>query len=231
MGDYRDWTGSESPWLREGYFVSYRKENVTYYEHIVSRDLAHYKYTWFESISAATTSGPQVPSDLVMTIGYDEGSTLNRIWQMILGIKGQVYIYVELPTDIHRHGLPKKPKPDSTLREVSHFEEYMSPYFEPSFLTEHIMMKPGFDRINFSAYNPQTISITPELNVFIARCISERIGTERYGELRTVNVPGEPEMTERLRIKWEETLEKLYRRQIPLRPLTLSPVRAPAAEV
>lgn len=230
MGDYRDWTGPESPWLKEGYYVSYRKDNVTFYEHIVARDLAHYELP-LGAISPVSEYGPAVPSDLVMTIGYEAETTLNRIWQMIFGIKGQVYIYIELPTDTHRHGLPKKPKPSLALREVSHFEEYMSPFYEPSFLTEHIMMKPGFDRVNISGYNPHSIAISPELNFFIARCISERVGTERYGELRTTSIPNEPDMTERLRLKWSETLEKLYKRQIPSRPLTLMPVRAPEAEV
>lgn len=230
MGDYRDWTGPESPWLREGHYVSYRKDGFIYYEHIIARDLAHYKLK-LGPIAPGGDYGPSVPSDLVMTIGYDPDTTLNRIWQKIFGIKGQVYLYIELPTDTHRHGLPKKPKPSLTLREVSHFEEYMSPFYDPSFLTEHIMMKPGFDRINLSAYNPHSITISPELNIFIANCVSERIGTDQYGELRTVSVPDNPALTEKLRDKWQDTLERLYRRQIPCRPLTLMPVRAPEAEV
>lgn len=231
MTDYRDWTGPESPWLREGYYISYLKEGVRYYEHIILRDLAHYVYDWYETIEAESVSEPRVPADLTMTMGYDPDTTLNRIWQMIFGIKGQVYIYVELPTDIHRHGVPKRPKPDATLRAVSHFEEYMSPYFEPSFVTEHIMMKPGYDRINLSAYNPNSIDMTDiKLNIFISKMTAERVGKEQYGVLNTPIVRDNPELTDRLRVKWTETLEKLFKRQIPSRPLTLHPVRAPAAE-
>ena len=72
---------------------------------------------------------------------------------MIFGIKGQIYIYIELPTDIARHGIPKRAKPSSDLREVGQFEEYMSSFHEPTFLTEHFMMRPDTQQIDFSAYN------------------------------------------------------------------------------
>ncbi len=226
MGLWKEW----SSWLREGYFISYVRNGIRYYEYILFRDLAHYVYEWHETVQPGATSGPYVPANIVMTLGYDPDTFMNRIWQIIFGIKGQAYIYLELPTDTHRHGLPKIPKPSSVIREVSHFEEWMSDFHEPSFVTEHIMMKPGYDRINFEAYNPHDIAIKPYLNVFIAKLTTERVGTERYGVLRTPVAPDDAELTELMRIKWAETLEKLYKGQIPQRLLTLSPVRAPAAE-
>ena len=217
MADWRDWS---TGWIKEGHFVSWvnPESNERVYEHVIARDLAHYVYTWPEAIPAGEESGPYTPDDLEMTKGYDPRSNTNRIWQMIFGIRGQVYIYVELPTDIHRHGLPKVAKPSRTLREVSHFEEIMSPFDEPSFITEHIMIKPWTDRISFSAYNPTGISITPKLNIFVNRMVTERIGVERPdGTLE----PTKP--------KFKEVLEKLAKRVIPHRPLTIMPVRAPAA--
>ena len=100
------------------------------------------------------------------------------MWQMIFGIKGQIYIYIELPTDLHRHGLAKRAKPSSDLREVSHFEEYMSSFHEPTFLTEHFMMRPETFKIDFSAYNPQSITMRNiRLNIMINKMIPERIGS------------------------------------------------------
>ena len=214
MGDWKNW----SEWLKEGYYVSYHIDGTRYYEHIIARDLGHYVYTWHETISAGSTSGPVVPTLLVLTRGYRPTNNTNQIWQMIFGIKGQAYIYVELPTDIHRHGIPKAPKPSSSLRAVSHFEEWMSPYYEPTFLTEHIMIRPVTDRINLSAYNPHDISITPELNIFLAKLVTERIGTERAGVLTPTSD------------RFRDLLDRLYRRVTTHRPLTLMPVRAPAAE-
>jgi len=178
MGDWKNWVGPDSPWLMEGYFLSYVREGIRYYEWIAFRDLAHYEYNWHETIHAGEESGPQVPTDLVLTQGYDKDNTTNQLWQLIFGIEGQAYIYIELPTDIHRHGIPKVAKPRKELREVSHFEEYMSPFKEPSFLTEHIMMRPGFDRINLSAYNPESIDLRPRLNIIINKMVTERVGTE-----------------------------------------------------
>jgi len=226
MAKWQEW----SDWIREGYYISYVIEGVRYYEHVIARDIAHYVYPWFETITAGTESGPRVPDDLVMTKGYEENSNTNRIWQVIFGIKGQCYIYIELPTDLHRHGVPKVPKPSSDKRTVSHFEEWMSDFHEPTFVTEHIMIDEWTDRINLSAYNPQNIDQKPELNFFINRMITERIGTEQYGELSTPTIKGNDALTSRTANRWKDTLVKLYKRQIPHRPLTVMPVRAPAAE-
>ena len=213
MGEWTEW----SDWLREGYFISYLYDNVRFYEYIVQRDLGHWEYDWPETVNATSDSGPFVPSALEITRGFDARTNLNRIWQLIFGIKGQSLIYVELPTDIHRHGIPKDPKPSSSNRYTSHFEEYMSPFYEPSFLTEHFMMRPVTPQIAFDAYNPDAIADTDlRLNIIIAKMVTERIGTSQAGILSPTSE------------RWTETLEKLYRRAIPHRPITIMPVRAPA---
>jgi hypothetical protein len=207
-----------SEWLKEGYFISYTLEGTTYYEHIIAKDFAHWEYEWFEAIEPGVESGPKVPDQLVLTKKYDPNTNTNQIWQLIFGIMGEVYVYIELPTDTHRHGIPKVPKPSSDEREVSHFEEWMSPFYEPSFITEHIMIRPNTDRIAFSVYNPHSITITPRLNIFIAKMVTERIGTERNGVLTPTSV------------RWKEILDRLYRRVVAFKPLTLLPVYAPPSE-
>jgi len=213
MVEYAEW----SDWLREGYFISFLVEGVRYYEHIVQRDLGHWEYEWPETIAALSDSGPFVPANLEITRGFDVATNTNRIWQMIFGIKGQSLVYVELPTDLHRHGIPKDPKPSSANRLTSHFEEYMSPFIAPTFLTEHFMLRPWTQQIAFDAYNPDAIDDTDlRLNIFLAKLATERIGTIQAG----VQAPTAD--------RWRETLDKLYRRVIPHRPLTIMPVRAPA---
>jgi len=205
-------------WLVEGMYLSYILDNVTYYEYIVARDFAHYVYTWPESIDPYSESGPYIVEKLLITLGYNREANKNYIWQVIFGLDGQVYLYIELPTDIHRHGLPKAPKPSRDLREVSHFEEWMSPYHEPSFITEHFLMRPGYDRMCLSAYNPNDISITPRIRFMVNKMVTERVGVVRNGRL---------EPTEG---RFAETLEKLHKHVIPCRPVTLSPVSMPARE-
>lgn len=227
MGDWKEW----SDWLREGYYISYVRDGIRYYEHIFARDLAHYALEWYETIEAKEKSDPKVYEELTLTQGYDPETNTNRVWQMIFGIKRQCYIYIQLPTDTHRHGIPKVSKPTAEIKRISHFTEGMSDFNEPTFLTEHILLKPGYDRIMWSAYNPCDIDLKPELNIFIARCITERIGTERYGKLYTpVAGEGKEEITKMLADRWAVTLDKLFKRQIPHRPLTLKPVWAPEAE-
>ena len=224
--DFKDWSDG---WLKEGYYLSYLRESVEYYEHVIMRDLGHWEYDWPETINAGSTSGPHVPANLEITRGYDVNNNSNQIWQMIFGIKGQVYIYVESPTDVHRHGIPKAPKPSTTMRRVSHFTEWMSPFMEPSFLTEHFMIRPDTFQIAFDAFNPGTINQTDvTLNIFLNKLVTERIGTNEQGVLNTPVIENNVNLTEKLRNRWMDTLTKLYKRQIPHRPITILAVRAPA---
>jgi len=184
--------------------------------------MGHWEYDWPESIASLADSGPFIPESLQITRGYNKKTNQNRIWQMIFGIKTQTYIYIELPTDLHRHGIPKDPKPSTANRRTSHFTEWMSPFMEPSFITEHFMQKDeGLEQIAFDAYNPTSITLTPTLNIFLAKISTERIGTEMYEDGRLVLEPTQS--------RFSEVLDKLYRRVIPQRPLTLMPVRAPAS--
>jgi hypothetical protein len=211
-----------SSWLKEGHFVSFQTEGVRYYEHILNRDLAHWEYDWPETINADTESGAYVPEDLEITRGYQRSDNTNQIWQMIFGIDGQVFVYIELPTDLHRHGIPKDPKPTSSNRKTSHFTEWMSPFYEPSWCTEHFMIYPWTQQIALEAYNPHD-EAEPDLrlNFFMAKLLTERIGTERYTEYGVELEPTQERFT--------EALDKLYRRVIPHRPLPILPVQAPAS--
>ena len=212
--DYRDWSEG---WIKEGYYISFIRDGIAYYEYVLARDFAHWDYPWHETVTTLSTSGPETPQNFEITKGYERKTGLNRIWQFIFGIKGQVYIYVELPGDVHRHGIPKQVKPSTTFRTVSHFEEYMSPYHQPHFITEHFLMRPMAHQITLEAYNPNAIDQPAvRLNFFISKMVTQRIGTVKNGVM-------EPEQT-----RFRELLEKLHKHQKPIRPITIEPVRAPA---
>jgi hypothetical protein len=220
MVELVDWRYWSQGWLREGDYLSYVADGITYYERVLMRDWAHYVYA-LPSIAAGETTEGNIPDDMEVTRGYDERTHLNYIWQVIFGIKGEAYIYVQLPTDVKRHGTAKKPWHSKEKRDVAHFEEWMSPFHEPSFVTEHFLKRPETYRISFDGYNPQSITVTPELNFIIAKLVTERVGTEAYTEAGLELKVTQP--------RWEEILKKLYQRQIPCRPITILPVRMPAA--
>lgn len=219
VNPFNDWSNG---WIKEGHYLEFMLENVRYYERVRGRDLAHWEYAWPETVSTLSESGPFVPELLEVTRGYNKSDFSNRIWQIIFGIRGQVLIYVELPTDIHRHGIPKDPKPGSANRYTSHFTEYMTPFMEPSFCTEHFMMREVTSQIGFDAYNPEaTDADNLRLNILINKMDTERVGTVEYTEKGAEMKPTQS--------RWQEVLDKLYRGVIPCRPVTLLPVRAAAA--
>ncbi len=84
MQTWQDW----SSWLREGYFISYLRDGVRYYEYIVQRDFGHWEYVWPATITAEEVSGPYTPSTLEITRGYDEQTNTNRLWQLIFQRQG-----------------------------------------------------------------------------------------------------------------------------------------------
>jgi len=225
MTKWQDWSDG---WLKEGHYVSYMLEGVTYYERVKRRDVTHYEWPWGVqdptgtpvTISALSASGPVVPEALELTVGYNKSTKLNRIWQMIFGIKGQIYVYIELPTDTKRHGLPKLTFPTSTFKRIAHFTEEMSPYEEPEFITEHFMMMPLTHRIDFEAWNPNSIDMTDVwLNIFINKMVTQRIGIEYYDEAGLHLTPRKKHL--------KYILDKLYKQAVPCRPLSILPVKSP----
>ena len=216
LNDFRNWD-TPGGWIKEGTIINYLREGVEYYELVLQRDMAHWVYEWPETISTETESGPYTSELLEITKGYDKTTNTNQIWQLIFGIRSQALVYVELPTDLHRHGIPKRPKPGTAQWTVSHFTETMSPYIDPTFITEHFMMRPITLQICLSAYNPEATDLTDvKINYFINKMITQRIGTVISG----VRNPSRP--------RFAEILEGLYKRMVPCRPITLMPVRAPA---
>ena len=207
---FSDW----SQWLREGNFYSYREQDVRKYFMVLFREWAHIEYTWEEDIAVNGLSGPVTIADL-------ETTKENQIWQLVFGLLQDVYIYVHIPTDVDRHGVAKRAKQSSAFRVVGHYRMQDSWWDKPSFVTEHFLQKPEVPFIAFSCYNPRDIAFQHDynpvkLNFYLAKCEKEEIGEEVKGEL----VPTDA--------RWQETLDKLHRRIIPHRPLTLIPVRAPA---
>ena len=206
-------------WLMEGHYISFlHEQSVRKYYVVTRRDLARYEYEWAEAITTGTESGPTTMSDLEVTVPWTQMN------QLIWGIHPQCYVYVQLPTDVERHGLPKRPKHTSSYRTVAHFGMHDSPFDNPSWHTEHFMQRPIDPFIAFTLYNKTPITITPVFNFFINKMELEHIGDEfADGRLQVgKKQDGTP------KTKFTEILEKLSKLLVPQRRITLLSVRAPA---
>ena len=198
-------------------FYSYLEQQERHYFMVLFRDWAHFEYTWEEDVAAGGFSGPVTITDLETTKG-------NQIWQVIFGLKQDINVYVHIPLDQDRHGVGVRPRQTATFRNVGHYGIQESWWDRPSFLTEHFLLKPEVNDIAFSVFNPRNIAFQENfnpimLNFFIAKCEMERIGTVTSGEQTPAHA------------RFTETLDKLYRRVLRHRPLTLVPLRAPAKGV
>lgn len=198
-----------SGWIPEGYFVSYMDRGTRRYYFVNRREFSRIEHT-FDEVPATTATGPTTVNDLEIT------ETYTQLYQLIFGISHDFYTYVHLPVEEIRHGIAKRPQATAALREVGHFEHWESPWDDPDWCTEHFLQRPLTPFIAFSFYNPQDIAIKPRLNFFINELELVHIGDETEGKL----IPAES--------YYEDTLNKLYRKVIPHRPITLLAIKARA---
>lgn len=123
--------------------------------------------------------------------------SLNRLYQTIFGVSNGVLIYVDLPHGTRMRGTDKKPKASTDNREIGWIDHYKSPYRYPSFVTEFFLQKGGsYEYPILYAYNGTKRALTPKLYFIQNKLIIDEI-------------------------RDPDTLEKLRKRQIPCRPITL----------
>ena len=205
MGE-KEWS---SGWIQEGNFLSYLDRGIRRYYFVKRRDFAHIEHE-FDAVDPLSATDPVTVSDLEITESY------TQLWQLIFGISPDIYVYVWIPAEEARHGVAKRPLPSATLMEVGHFEHWMSPWDEPDWCTEHFLQRPLAPLIAFSFYNPHDIAVKPTLNFFVNKMELEHIGDEEDGKLTPA------------KDIYKETLDKLHRKVIPHRPITLTAVKARA---
>ena len=128
----------------------------------------------------------------------------DRLYQVIFGIKTACYIYLNLPLNARMWGLDKRPIASSSLREVGYRTLEESPFQWPSFVTEFFLQKDGsYDYPGMYAYNPTERTLRPRLNFLVNKMVIDKVTDAAV-------------------------LEKLERKLIPYRPITLGgipPVR------
>lgn len=197
--------GEYSQWLQEGFYIRlYDPATGADTFHMVDkREPTRYVHKWSEQISTNVESGPEDLENI-------KPLALNRFDQAIFGVKGGALIYMDLPHGTRIWGTDKKPKATSDLRRVGWVDEEISPYDQPSFVTEFFMQKGGgFEYPHIYAYNPTPRTIRPWVRFEINQMILVNITRDKYPEL----------------------YDKLARKVIPYRPITMGgiPIRRTGA--
>lgn len=186
-------------WLEEGYFIRLYSPEFDTKEFYYVNQTERARYQF--NWPASVPSNTENGPQNVEDL---KPLSINRLYQGIFGIQSACYIYLNLPLNTRLWGTDKKPIATSALREVGFCDQDESPFKRPTFVTEFFLMKDGsFDFPAFLAFNPTERALTPQLNILLNKCVIEK-----------VNEP--------------ETLDKLKKKMIPYRPITLgglSPVR------
>lgn len=191
--------------LKPGYFIQLRDpdEGTKKFYSVVQSEFARYVWRWQDSSGA----------DVAVIGGQESGPynienlkplSLEHLFEIVVGIKGPAYVYLNLPLETRLWGTSKVPIATTANRRVGYISQEDSPWEDPSYNGLFYLMKGGsFEYPSFTVYNPINKTICPELKFDLAKC-----------GIAAVTEP--------------ETLDKLYKKLIPYRPVSfggLAPVR------
>lgn len=188
---------SDDRWLRPGGFIRVRDPTSGARGFFFVEDVFWGRFNYVWSQTVApNTLDEQEIIEDLKPLAVD------NLFQVILGIKGAAIIYLDLPTSERLGGTPKVPRATATNRRVGWWDHHISPYVDPSFDTEFFLQKgSNFEEPNFEAYNPTEARVKPELRFELNKCVI---------------VPVED----------ADVVDKLQRKVIHYRPITLGPLPA-----
>jgi hypothetical protein len=179
-------------WLEEGFFVRLTTPERYTKEFFFVEQTEHARYKYTWAATIAKDT-----EDGPRNIEDLKPLATDRLYQCIFGIKTACYIYLNLPLNTRMWGTDKRPIASSSLREVGYRTADESPYEQPSFVTEFFLQKDGsFDYPGLYAYNPTERTLKPKINFLVNKTVIEKV-TDAV------------------------VLEKLEKKLIPYRPITL----------
>ena len=181
-------------WIKEGHRISVKEvDEPEKFFFVKQNRISQIEITFSKDVASDTEVGPDLIKDL------KPGRT-DQLFQCIFGINVGVYAYMNLPVRERLHGLDEVPIASSTNREVGHFTEEMSPFENPTQMTEFFLRKGGgFEYPAISVYNPTNKSLRPKFKYVVNRMVLEQITDP-------------------------DTVDKMKRRQLTYRPITLGPL-------
>lgn len=153
-----------------------------------------YVYRWTKDVASNAESGPENIEDL-------EPGRRDVLYQVIFGIKPNVYIYIAIPADTRLYGVAEEAIPREGFREVGAITQDMSPYKNPDFITELFLMKDtSYEYPALYAYNPNNKPVRP-----VIRFIVNKIEMEEITEAETIELMKKKRITYRpIVLGWKE---------------------------
>ncbi|MBA7489853.1 hypothetical protein ES702_00387 [subsurface metagenome] len=198
------------------------------YYRVRRRDFGHIEWEFgWPDIEAADR--PIAPGQVAGPYGFEaikpttwsEPKKQGQMFQWIAGIKPDVKWYIQIPSDVKRHGTPKMPWPKKNYPEVAHFTMQMSPFDRPTFWTEHFLLPKLCDVFGIEVYNPLPITVLPFFNFYLNKLDIELIGDVTYTDEGIVKIAAHS--------YYEELLDCLHKGLKFARPITLFGVQGAAA--
>lgn len=182
----------EKRWFVEGDYLSF---DSAYYM-IIAAERSRYTYKWDATITAESLSSSNDITDL-------KPQSNERLFQVAFGINEGVSAYLKIPADKARFGLDQNPEQSSANREIGDVDFNMSPFEDPSLEdTEFFTQKQGtIEYPRMWLYNKTPRILTPELRFIVNHLILARLDPSNR--------------------KHKDLIDKLNRRILPSRPLTL----------
>lgn len=159
---------------------------------VSAAEKARYVYPWSVVIAGQTEAAAEDIENL-------KPLSMDRVFQCAMGVPEGVLAYIKIPTDKARFGTDKVPEQSSSNRYVGWIDNSISPFERPSLeATEFFTQKTGnYEYPRVILYNQTKRRMKPMLRFDINRMILQKISNP-------------------------ETVDKLSKKLIPSRPLTLT---------
>lgn len=126
-------------------------------------------FRWPKDVAVNTEDGPQNITNL------RPGRT-DVFYQVVFGVRPNVWIYVNIPSDTRLGGLAEEAVARSTLREIGAITQEMSPIRSPDFVTEMMLQRDTSNEFPaLYAYNPTNKPVRPEIEFRVNKLEMEEI--------------------------------------------------------
>lgn len=187
-------------WLQSGYYIRVYSDAERKFKYYWLREEENLPEYIFGQVAVDGVSFGSV--DAGDETGFIEIEDLkpakNRLYQLLVGVRPAGRFYFEIPSGESIWGTDERPRASTTFRKVGGINQDISPFNNPSWVTEFFLMYNIVPHVNY--YNSTSITTKPEVRFIGKMFLIDDVETLPNGQ---------------------EILNKLVKREIPFRPITI----------